>query len=57
MTEQEQKELELFKKWWKSYHEFPTEHGFAIAEEAWFARAKLDRQTPSKTLGSYARSL
>jgi len=50
MTEQEQKELELFKKWWKSYHEFPTEHGFAIAKEAWFTRAKLDKDKDEKDM-------
>jgi len=42
MKEQEAKELKLFRTWWNDYHEFPTEHGFAVAEDAWLARAKLD---------------
>ena len=48
MTQDEEKELKLFKEWWNSYHEFPTEHGFAVAESAWIARAKLDKERNEK---------
>lgn len=62
MTEQEQKELELFKTWWKTQrwvadcdtHEYITQR----VEEAWFARAKLDVNKPSwDTAPSWAKYL
>ena len=65
MTTQEEKELELFKEWWNK--EYPKEiNGFsnaidedyeAFAEQAWIARSRLDKQSSTKTLGSYERSL
>jgi len=42
MTKQEQKELELFKRWWESiYHPVSKIHGIEMAEMAWIARSKI----------------
>ena len=46
MTEQEQKELALFKEWWKTLNIPDDSIGYAlksIAEAGWFARTKLDK--------------
>jgi len=40
MTEQEAKELELFNTWWYSIEDYMDEK--EAAEQAWFARSKLD---------------
>ena len=48
MTEQEQKELALFKEWWVPFNIIPnnsSEYALrSVAEAAWFARAKLDKE-------------
>jgi len=44
MTEQEQKEVELFKEWWNIFRDICLyEYHRDTAEEAWLARAKLDK--------------
>lgn len=44
MTEQEQKELELFKEWWNKEGRFGFNSEEQAAEEAWIARSKLDKE-------------
>jgi len=43
MTEQEVKELELFKEWFKTVDKHHYQYKLQY-EEAWFARAKLDKK-------------
>lgn len=46
MTEQEEKELELFNTWWYSIEYYMDEK--EAAEQAWFERAKLDKERNEK---------
>ena len=47
MTEKEQKELELFKEWFKTVDKYNQQYLFQY-EEAWFARANLDKEKNEK---------
>jgi hypothetical protein len=44
MTQDEEKELELFKEWLKTPEGSICKYEEDIAKRAWLARAKLDRQ-------------
>lgn len=59
MTEQEEKEIELFATWWDTDPTLYTDdYEKGIAEEAWFARAKLDNSKPTwNTAPIWARYL
>jgi len=46
MTEQEERELELFNKWWYSIEYYMDEH--EAAEEAWFAAIKSFKERNEK---------
>ena len=52
MTEQEQKELELFKEWFKTIDKYHYQFKLQY-EEAWFARAKLDRNIKDINLSEW----
>ena len=46
MTKNEEKELELFKEWWKTVNIPNDTTGYAlksVAEQGWLARAELDK--------------
>ena len=56
MTEQEKKELELFKEWFNKNGSMGFLSEYQAAEESWFARAKLaklakDKFAPLNTFG------
>jgi len=47
MTEQESKELKLFKEWFDCEGNYDLDEG--SAEQAWFARSKLDKDKSEET--------
>ena len=55
MTENEKKELELFNKWWTDSKYEGQWEAVDYAEQAWFARANLDKDkdkfAPLNTFG------